>query len=168
MKNNALVIMIICCIAIVCLFTGYFMNKVNKLEVRSGPITPEKAATVDWGEWEPREYPEFEWPTLGIATKIPVPDWSANGVVYINSENRIWVYVGYATYDIFEDYTEECKQLGYTEELYFKSSGLVPFFYAENEKGHAIKVSYITTDHTLSIDASCDASDYQKDWLEED
>lgn len=137
-------------------------------ETTSANEASETSTAIDWGEWEPVEYPEYEWPKYGIAVKLPTPDWSNNGVIYIGSENRIWIYVGYSTFDIFENYVKQCKDFGFNVNTYMKRSGLVPFFYAENENGYAVEVHYITTEHTLSVDASYDSSDYTKDWLEED
>lgn len=161
MKKITIAMLIL--LSVTACFTGCDANQVS---TKSTDET--QAATTDWGEWKPAEYPEYEWPKYGIATKLPTPDWSNNGAIYIGSENRIWIYVGYATFDIFEEYAKQCEDLGFNKNTYMSRNGLVPYFYAENEKGYAVKVSYITTDHTLSIDASYDSSDYTKDWLEED
>lgn len=171
MKKNALIIAIVCCVAIVCLIAGYFAGKIG--EVSDGatdekPITSETAAKMDWGENEPEEYPEFEWPSYGMATDIPIPDWSVSGEVYINYENYMWIYVGYTTYDDFEQYFEKCKEFGWAVNTHFSAGGATPFFYAEDEKGHAIKVYYYGIDHSLLIQGNYDASYWTKYWLEED
>lgn len=105
-----------------------------------------------------KEFPEIEWPAYGIATKLPVPDWSNKGEFLIETETRVWVYIGYTTYDDFENYVEACKDLGYTENTYSKT-GIM--YYGENDKGYGVNVHYNEYEHYVSIDAMVDGPGYR-------
>lgn len=111
-----------------------------------------------------KEFPEFEWPTFGAATKVPTPDWSHYGDILIDSEIGFWGQVGYTTLDDYTVYVKACQEAGYTED-YYSVSGY--FYYGANEDGYAVQLTYNQYDHYLAVQVTAYASEWDKWWVEE-
>lgn len=163
MKKNALVIMLVCCVAITCFITGYFASKIGEPEPESSTEPPAKEVSTTIPD--ATDFPEIEWPTFGFATKLPTPDWSNKGRILSTSELGIYIYIGYSTLEDFENYTEACKELGYTENTY-SEPGIT--YYGENAKGNAVHLHYNQYEHYLSIIGKLDGASYVKYWDKED
>lgn len=111
-----------------------------------------------------KEFPEFEWPTFGAATKVPTPDWSNYGEILIDSEIGFWGQVGYTTLDDYDTYVKACQEAGYIED-YYSVSGY--FYYGANADGYAVQLTYNQYDHYLAIQVTAYASEWDKWWVEE-
>lgn len=111
-----------------------------------------------------KEFPEIAWPTFGIATKIPTPDWSNHGEILADSEVLFWSQIGYSTLDNFNNYVKACQDAGYTEDYYSMPSY---FYYGADSEGRAIQLTYNQLDHYIAIQVTIDASEWSKWWVKE-
>ena len=107
------------------------------------------------------EYPEMTWPTFGIATKIPKPDWSNCGTIYIDTERWFWCDVGYSTLDNFNDYVKLCQEAGYNLNTVCKNGY---FFYGEDEERRGLQIMYNEWGHSIGIEVQIETADMQKWW----
>ena len=158
-KKRILLIALIVCGAIVCFVSGYFANRIH--EAASTLVTTEPNAIEMPGA---DKYPEVEWPTYGFATKLPTPDWSNNGEIFTNLESHVHFIVGYTALDDFENYTEACKELGYT--ITGDASDVVNGFryYAENDKGYGVLLRYEQTTCKMFVTGKANAGAITKSW----
>lgn len=143
-------------------------NKVVEENEESIPLEPEPNVEVEV-ETPPdvpnaKEFPEFEWPTFGAATKVPAPDWSNYGEILIDSEIGFWGQVGYTTLDDYDVYVKACQEAGYIED-YYSVAGY--FYYGANADGYAVQLTYNQYDHYLAIQVTAYASEWDKWWVEE-
>lgn len=165
MKKNALVIMLICCAAIMCFITGYFASKIGEPEPEPKPDTESPTEEVVSTIPDATDFPEIEWPTFGFATRLPTPDWSNRGEIVYSTERDIHIHIGYSTLEDFENYVEACKELGYTENTY-SVPGIT--YYGENAEGNAAHLHYNQYEHYVTIIGKLDGASYFKYWLKED
>lgn len=159
MKKNALVITLVCCVAIVCFVSGYVANRIHET-ASALVITASNAIEMPDAD----EYPEVEWPTYGFATKLPTPDWSNNGEIFCSYEAYTKFVVGYTTLEDFENYTEACKKFGYT--MIGDSSDDVKGYryYAENDKGYGVLLQYEQLYCKLFVTARANTNNFSKSW----
>lgn len=111
-----------------------------------------------------KEYPEFEWPTFGAVTRIPVADWSSKGQILADSENTFWVQVGYSTQDDYNDYVKACQDAGFTED-YYNVAGYM--YYGANADGYFVQLTYNEYDHYVAIQTGNVDAGWNKWWEEE-
>lgn len=110
-----------------------------------------------------KEFPEIEWPTFGIVTKIPEPTWSNHGEILTDSELNHWSEIGYATVNDFEEYVNACQDSGFTVNSYYEKGYM---YYAENEDGEVLQLTYNQYDHYVGIILDNDVSGWSKWWEE--
>lgn len=111
-----------------------------------------------------KEFPEVEWPTFGIITKVPAIDWSNHGAILIDSETGFWGQVGYSTVDNFTGYVKACQKAGYTED-YYSVPGY--FYYGADSEGRAVQLTYNQYDHYIAIQVTIDAASWNHWWAKE-
>ena len=85
----------------------------------------------------PKEMKELDWPTEGLATKIPKPN-SSMGNVSSDSSNSYRVLVDNMTMNDFENYVRECKNKGFTVDYNKRDTS----YSAKNSEGYRLDVSY--------------------------
>lgn len=86
----------------------------------------------------PEEMSEFEWPSNGLATKVPQPK-SNYGKLSCDNSNSFIVHVGNTTKDDYNSYVKECENSGYTLE---HSKGEKTYS-AKNAEGYKISLMYL-------------------------
>lgn len=111
-----------------------------------------------------KDFPEFEWPTFGAATKVPTPDWSNRGEILIDSETGFWGQVGYSTLDDYNAYIKACQDAGYIED-YYNVAGYM--YYGANADGYGVQLTYNKQDYYMAIQVTAYASEWDKWWVEE-
>lgn len=89
---------------------------------------------------------EYRWPTSELVSLIPQPE-SKYGKINSESENYFSIDIYDMTNDQFEDYIEECKERGFTED-YTKWDG---YYHAENADGFTIGLDYNEKEKEMSI-----------------
>ena len=109
-----------------------------------------------------KEFPEMSWPTFGIATKVPTPDWSNHGEILADSEMLFWCQLGNSTVEKFNDYVKACQDDGYTNN-YYSMPGY--FYYGEDSDGRAVQLTYDQYDHYIAIQVTGDAAGWTKWWV---
>ena len=112
-----------------------------------------------------KEFPEITWPTFGIVTKVPTPDWSTCGEILVDSEMLFWGQVGYSTVDDFNAYVKACQDAGYIED-YYSLPGY--FYYGADSEGRAVQLTYNEYDHYVAIQVTINAAEWNKWWVEEE
>ena len=93
-----------------------------------------------------KEYQKVTWATSGIGSELPVPDLTY-GKVKLEKDTRYYVTMAGASLDDFEQYVNDCKSKGFTEN-YSKRDD---FYKAEDKDGHGLTVKYHSDDNTLEI-----------------
>lgn len=102
----------------------------------------EEALTEDLSE-----YSELEWPDSAITKVIPKPK-SMVGKITLETGDSIMVDIANTSDEDYDDYVEECKDMGYTED-YTTMDGM---YTASNSNGYDI-VLQLNDDHVMSITA---------------
>ncbi len=108
----------------------------------------------------PEEMNEFEWPSHGIATILPVTKSNIGRVAWDNSETFI-VYVGNTTIDEYFSYVKSCEDIGFIVD-YSKTDN---YYSANNPEGYQLSLYYRgfnTIEISLKAPKKADADDYQK------
>lgn len=135
----------------------------DSIETNTETNTETAVQEVDISEFpDAQEFDEFEWPAVGLSEKLPVPMWSNRGDVIQNSENLLWVKVGYTTVDDFNEYSTACYDAGFSKNFYQLQDNI---YYGENEEGYAVLLAY-SLDSYVVIKVSNDTSEWDKWWLE--
>ena len=84
-----------------------------------------------------RNYETINWNYIILRNHLPEPS-NKKGIVSINSNNNLDVYISTKSEDEYREYIEACKEYGYTiNEKYNTSS-----FEAENDEGYKLKIWY--------------------------
>lgn len=86
------------------------------------------------------------WPTDGAAGKIPVFNKNS-GSVNMNSSEYFWATVTDYSQDLFNDYVNELKNAGYTEEFMQYEN----WYSAKNKDGDYVDASYYDNKKEMSI-----------------
>lgn len=170
-KFTAIIVVLSLCLAFAgCTITIGFTNPPATEPVESTiPETTEAPTTAPAEETlsdipGAKEFPEFEWPTFGAVTRIPVADWSTHGTILANSENSFWVQVGYSTLDNYNDYVKACQDAGFTED-YYNAEGYM--YYGANADGYFVQLTYNQYDHYVAIQTGSVSAGWNKWWLDE-
>lgn len=85
----------------------------------------------------PEELSEIEWPTKGLAKKLPVPD-STLGNISADRSDYFSVILGEMSIDQYQEYVEACEDKGFTID-YSKDE---TYYNAENKDGYKVYVAY--------------------------
>lgn len=94
------------------------------------------------------EYDIYSWPTLGVASQIPVPTWSNRGLIIYESADCFSCQVGYTTVDDFNNYIKELQDFGFV--LNYQAS-VGQIYYAETEDGWAVLLMYSEPTSMMSL-----------------
>lgn len=162
------------CIAMILaivMFAGLACGCANDSDTSTGDTTKEKTVQtnkpgkkshkkttlnkVDTSKFTNAEdYDSYEWPTIGIASEIPVPAWSDRGMIVYEAADCFECYVGYTTKEDFTSYVQELKDFGFVK--YYQSAGTA--YYAETEDGWGIMVNYSQYSSSMILIAARDYS----------
>lgn len=85
----------------------------------------------------PDKMDEFEWPSHGIATLLPVTKSNIGRISWNNSETFI-IHVGNTTPDEYTEYVKACEDIGFIVD-YSKTDD---YYSASNSEGYKLKVYY--------------------------
>ena len=107
----------------------------------------------------PKEMAEFSWPDSEAGRMVPAPPVTY-GVIEWEYEDGFCIYVGNMTREDFARYVDSCRAAGFSADYRKESDS----FYAENEKGDSLSVSYEGF-RTVCISLYCsDGYDYDYDY----
>lgn len=143
------------CAIVMVLFFSFFAGCAANINIS-------KAEEQTRGIPNVKEFPEIEWPTFGIVTKVPVPTWSNCGRILADSETLFWGEIGYSTLDDYTSYVEECQSVGYTEN-YYNNTGYM--YYGEDSEGRAVQITYNQYSHYVAIQVTNNAETWNKWWM---
>lgn len=154
-------------VAVMCM--SLFGCATNKADVDATPVTvatePAAPTEVDISQFpDAKEFDVFEWPTLGISTSVPVPMWSNRGRALIDSEDKFWGQVGYATVDNYNDYVKACQEAGFITNYFVLVDTI---YYGENSEGHGVFLVYSKYEQFVDIKVLTDTSEIDKWWENE-
>lgn len=124
------------------------------IDIYNLPVPEEGGSTWD-------EYPEIEWPTGGAWAYVPPIDWSNYGAVYVDTDDRLWVEIGYSTLINFEAFVSACQDAGFVEESYYDTGYL---YFGVTADGQAIQVCYQKWTHYISFIFDTDATCFSRFW----
>ena len=90
----------------------------------------------------PEDMMEFVWPVGGLAAKLPQPESELGRVISDDTEQiSILVYVD--SKNVFDNYVEECKSYGFTENHdYYFMDNKNGWYEADHKDGYHLDVSY--------------------------
>ena len=113
--------------------------------------------TEDVDNTADEEFEKIEWPTSGIATMLPAPDWSDYGKIYSDSETMFWCDIECSALNDFTNYIEICKEHGFTEnQHYTKGYG----YYAETSDAQGVQITYNQWGESIGIEIRYDAESW--------
>lgn len=92
------------------------------------------------------DYVKYDWDTVVLAEMLPEPE-SPYGEIISNSEDYLSLDVTKTTEAQYKDYIEACKDKGFTIDTEATGS----FFYAYNDKGYKLSLSYYDYDSEMHI-----------------
>lgn len=143
----------------------------ESIENKESTKVEETTETVDDGEIhtnmdipDAKHFDIMEWPTFGIVTELPKPMWSDRGSIYINSEMQYWCTLGYTTLDDFDNYIQQCKDLGFNID-YYEDYGYL--YFAKNADGRYVYLVYNQWAHSMGIEIGMNGDEFDKWWAEE-
>lgn len=88
----------------------------------------------------------YNWPTSGIAALLPEPE-KEYGKISRESKDYFSAYIYFVSQNEFYDYVSECKNTGFTIDY----SGSDSYYFADDEAGNGLSLSYDKDDKTMSI-----------------
>jgi hypothetical protein len=89
---------------------------------------------------------KFTWPTIGIATLLPEPDFKY-GKVILDSEDSFSVDIYFVSQDEYNDYVTSCKGNGFVVDYSSSDS----YYSAEDENGNSLSLYYSQKNEEMSI-----------------
>lgn len=92
------------------------------------------------------DYVKYDWDAIVLAEMLPEPE-SPYGEIISNSEDYLSLDVTKTTEAQYKDYIEACKDKGFTIDTEVTGS----FFYAYNDKGYKLSLSYYDYDSEMHI-----------------
>lgn len=95
------------------------------------------------------DYEKYAWNEVVLADMLPTPE-SPYGEIISNSDSYLALYVNKATQEEYAQYTEACKEKGFTIDT--ETSG--SFFYAYNAAGYKLSLSYYEYNNEMHINLS--------------
>ena len=95
------------------------------------------------------DYEKYAWNEIVLADMLPTPE-SPYGEIISNSDSYLALYVNKATQEEYTQYIEACKEKGFTIDT--ETSG--SFFYAYNEAGYKLSLSYYDYSNEMHINLS--------------
>ena len=107
MKTFIIAVSIILLLSV--LFTG--CNITNKVfnDSNGDPTKFELEPNPSW------KYKKLDWSTHKATSVLPTPDWTWWGYALIDDDLSYYGYLGYTTFEDFDNYINELKDAGYTE-----------------------------------------------------
>lgn len=106
-------------------------------------------------------YDEMDWPIIGAATKIPTPDWSTRGGIYVDSESEFWADIGYSTSDDYNKYVRACQEAGFIND-YYNMPGYM--YYGVNDEGYAVLITNNEYSNIIGVQVTSDPSNWDRYW----
>lgn len=95
------------------------------------------------------DYEKYAWSEVVLADMLPTPE-SPYGEIISNSDSYLALYVTKATKEEYTQYIEACKEKGFTIDTETTGS----FFYAYNEAGYKLSLSYYDYSSEMHINLS--------------
>lgn len=89
----------------------------------------------------PEEMGEIEWPTIGIATRLPIPESTLGKVIWDNSDIYS-VHIGNTTFDQYKTYLKACEDKGFVVG-YTRGE---KYYYAYDAEGYKLALEYLGYD----------------------
>ena len=102
---------------------------------------------------QPETMGQANWPTTGVATVLPVPEWAEvdedTGEITLAGElvkdnDEVFSCIVAASEDEYQSYVNDCKEAGFTVDYESSASG----YSAENEEGYSLSISYADEEDT--------------------
>lgn len=125
----------------------------SKVETKAETTAEETRPTDYRGE----EYGDIDWPTQGLATKLPEPS-STIGEISRDSYDEFDVTVASVTKDDFKDYVKACKEKGFI----INYDGTDDSYEAKNNDGYSLRVYYYDYDESYTMDITIEPPKGQK------
>lgn len=125
----------------------------SKVETKAETTAEETRPTDYRGE----EYGDIDWPTQGLATKLPEPS-STIGEISRDSYDEFDVTVASVTKDDFKDYVKACKEKGFIVNY----DGTDDSYEAKNNDGYSLRVYYYDYDESYTMDITIEPPKGQK------
>lgn len=125
----------------------------SKVETKAETTAEETRPTDYRGE----EYGDIDWPTQGLATKLPEPS-SMIGEISRDSYDEFDVTVASVTKDDFKDYVKACKEKGFIVNY----DGTDDSYEAKNNDGYSLRVYYYDYDESYTMDITIEPPKGQK------
>jgi DNA-directed RNA polymerase subunit RPC12/RpoP len=92
-------------------------------------------------------YGEIKWPTIGLATMLPVPKSTKGEIESDNEQFGFDAYVGGTTQADYAEYVSQCQALGFVEDYDNETTE----YTAKNKDGYSIRIS-ITPDEDRDME----------------
>lgn len=93
------------------------------------------------------DYVKYDWSSVVLTEMLPQPE-SPYGEIISNSEDYLSLDVTKTTEGQYKEYIEACKDKGFTIDIETNES----FFYAYNDKGYKLSLSYYDYNSEMHID----------------
>ena len=93
------------------------------------------------------DYVKYDWSSVALTEMLPQPE-SPYGEIISNSEDYLSLDVTKTTEGQYKGYIEACKDKGFTIDIETNES----FFYAYNDKGYKLSLSYYDYNSEMHID----------------
>ena len=124
--------------------------------VLCGCTSDKKLKEVDMSKFtDAEEFDIYEWPTVGIGSEIPVPNWSNRGDIRKDSADYFKVKVGYTTQENYSNYVKTIQDFGFVVDY----SNDDHRYYAKNYDGWGIELYYSDNRMMLRIEVARHAED---------
>lgn len=132
-NTKTLGVLAACLLLVVFSFTGCLSSK-NDSSSKSSSSSSSKT------------YEKIEWPSSGLATLLPKPTFKY-GSIDANSDTYLWVTFNKATEKEFNDYVEECKNQGFTNDSDYTSG----FYSAYNNEGYSLTLTFFESSSEVGL-----------------
>ena len=95
------------------------------------------------------KYSEIKWPNSELASLLPVPE-SLIGEIDLETASSFWVTIANVSKQQFNDYVEDCKNCGFTEDY----RNYDDWYIAKNKDGYRVSITYTERNKEMSINLS--------------
>ena len=144
MKNFIIIIAIVVVMSI--FVTGCGMSTKVFKDQNDDPTNYELEPEPAW------KYERIDWSKHRATVVLPIPNWTWWGYALIDTDLSYYGYLGYTSFDNFEDYINELKKAGYTENCDINETSSNIYWIAEHESnGYTAMVHYCSWSDYITV-----------------
>lgn len=98
------------------------------------------------------KYERLDWSKHKATSVLPTPDWTWWGYALTDTDLSYYGYLGYTTFEDFENYIDELKEAGYTEKCDVSETDSNVYWIADHSSnGYTVMLHYCAWSKYITV-----------------